>query len=258
MRAGARFAKVRFTNPTAKTRMTTPDESAPAQAPITTTPAGIPVYCAHDELADPDTLAPHPKNPNRHPRAQIDAIVKVIRGTPKAKGNGWRNPAIISILSGRITRGHGRVLAAKAMGDKVPIQRQVYRDEAEEIADMLADNKLPELSFTDERAAIEAILAVGKEAIEVTGHTAADVEAMLKRTTEAPPAEVPFSPDLMLAHNYVVLYFDDPLDWQVAVEKFGLKDARSRDPNPECQKIGIGRVIPGKPVLEWAKPEGKP
>lgn len=235
--------------------MTNPTSEPPADGePIITTPGGIPVYCAHDELADPNALEPHPKNPNRHPVKQIEAIVKVIRGTPKAKGNGWRNPAIVSRLTGRITRGHGRVLAAKAMGDLVPIQRQSYRDEAEEIADMLADNKLPELSFLDQAAALESLLKIDPAALEVTGHTQADIDAMLKSTAPPNAPEVPFSADLMLAHNYVVLYFTNPLDWQVAVEKFELKDARSRDPNPECQKVGIGRVIDGRPILAWVKP----
>lgn len=224
-------------------------------APVAITPGGIPVWCAHDELADPATLPEHPKNPNRHPTKQIEAGIKVIRGTKTHPGNGWRNVVVVSKLSGRMTRGHGRAMIAKAMGDLVPIQRQAYRDEAEEVADMLADNKLPEFSFIDEKVALEALLAIDPAALEVTAHTQADIDAMIRSSGPPNAPEVPFSPDLMLAHHYVVLYFDNEFDWQVACEKFGLSNVRSRDPNPECQKIGIGRVIPGKAVLDWSKPE---
>jgi hypothetical protein len=58
--------------------------------------------------------------------------------------------------------------------------------------------------------------------------------------------ELKFSDELMLEHNYIVLYFDNALDWNVAIEKFGLKNVKSCDPAEKCQKIGIGRVINGK------------
>jgi hypothetical protein len=58
--------------------------------------------------------------------------------------------------------------------------------------------------------------------------------------------ELQFSDELLLEHNYIVLYFDNPLDWNVAIEKFGLKQVKSGDPAEKCQKIGVGRVINGK------------
>lgn len=61
--------------------------------------------------------------------------------------------------------------------------------------------------------------------------------------------ELEFSDELLLEHNYIVLYFDNPLDWNVAIEKFGLKQVKSGDPAEKCQKIGIGRVINGKKFI---------
>lgn len=60
--------------------------------------------------------------------------------------------------------------------------------------------------------------------------------------------EIKFSEELLLEHNYVILYFSDPLDWNVAKEKFGLgkvKDLLVR----KAQPVGIGRVINGKDWL---------
>lgn len=61
--------------------------------------------------------------------------------------------------------------------------------------------------------------------------------------------EVEFSEELLLEHNYVVLYFDNPFDWQVAVEKFGLKKVKDLIPR-KGQPQGIGRVIKGSEILE--------
>lgn len=60
--------------------------------------------------------------------------------------------------------------------------------------------------------------------------------------------EMEFSEELLLEHNYVVLYFDNPLDWEVAKEKLGLKNVKSNVPK-KSQKVGIGRVLKGKDII---------
>jgi hypothetical protein len=58
--------------------------------------------------------------------------------------------------------------------------------------------------------------------------------------------EVEFSEELFLEHNYIVLYFDNALDWEVAQEKYNIKKTKSQALTPKSQKIGLGRVINGK------------
>lgn len=60
--------------------------------------------------------------------------------------------------------------------------------------------------------------------------------------------EIVFSEELMLEHNYIVLYFDNALDWQAAIDKYKLKKVKTNAPK-KSQKIGIGRVIKGKDYL---------
>ena len=67
---------------------------------------------------------------------------------------------------------------------------------------------------------------------------------------EKEEGEVPFSEELMLTHNYIVLYFDNDFDWEVAVDKFGLRNVKDLIPR-KGQPKGIGRVIDGRKVLEW-------
>ncbi len=99
------------------------------------------MHCAHSAIVDPSTLEGNPRNPNTHPERQIKLLAKVIQG------NGWRLPITISNRSGLIVRGHGRLAAALLLDvDAVPVDYQDYDSEAAEMADMLADNRLPELA----------------------------------------------------------------------------------------------------------------
>jgi len=102
---------------------------------------GVPVYCAHDKIVALSDLKLNPKNPNHHSEAQIEIGARIIRG------NGWRAPITISTLSGMVTRGHGRILFAQKAGLTTgPIDYQDYESEAAEWADLLADNRLSEMS----------------------------------------------------------------------------------------------------------------
>jgi hypothetical protein len=62
--------------------------------------------------------------------------------------------------------------------------------------------------------------------------------------------EYTFAEELMESHNYVVLYFDNDVDWQTAKEKFGLKTVCAEDSKPGYVRKGIGRVIRGDEVLK--------
>ncbi len=100
--------------------------------------------CAYDELIDVDLLVPNPKNPNKHPDEQIKLLAKIMAH------QGVRSPIVVSNRSGFITKGHGRLMAAKLNGwTQMPVDRQDYETEADEYADMVADNKIAELAETD-------------------------------------------------------------------------------------------------------------
>jgi len=60
--------------------------------------------------------------------------------------------------------------------------------------------------------------------------------------------EIEFSQELLLEHNYIVFYYDNPFDWEVAKEKYGLKKVKDLIPR-KGQPTGIGRVVKGKDYL---------
>jgi hypothetical protein len=73
-----------------------------------------------------------------------------------------------------------------------------------------------------------------------------DLES-IKATKDIPDiGEIEFSEELLLEHNYIVLYFDNAMDWEVAQEVYGLKQVKSKTSAEGTQKIGIGRVLYGK------------
>lgn len=140
--------------------------------PKATTADGIPVFCAHDEVCKTETLVPNPRNPNRHSEEQVELLAKIIEST------GWRQPITVSRLSGFVVKGHGRLLAARRRGwGEVPVDYQEYTSEAEEWADLVADNRLAELSEMDDGALLALLDEVGGSEIPVdlTGFSNAEI-----------------------------------------------------------------------------------
>ena len=143
---------------------------------------GVPVFCAHDEIVEVEKLIPNPKNPNTHPDAQIQALGRIIRQT------GWRQPITVSRRSGFIVKGHGRLSAALLEGlAAAPVEYQNYTSEAEEYADLVADNRIAELAEIDNKmlADIFADIDTGEIPLELTGFTENEVEGLIAAISEA-------------------------------------------------------------------------
>ena len=104
--------------------------------------------CHYDDLSDASLLLDHPKNPHIHPDRQIDALSHVIDLV------GWRHPVVVSKDSGCIVYGHGRKLVAIKRGELVPVEYQSFGSEVEELAALMADNLIPELSEYSEELKI--------------------------------------------------------------------------------------------------------
>lgn len=125
--------------------------------PREVTPDGFKVYCAYDEIVEIDSLKPNPRNPNRHPEAQVKMLARIIGE------QGWRAPITVSRRSGYIVRGHARRLAGYEAGSQyAPIEWQDYDSDSAEMADLVADNRIAELAVLDQDA-IAGILAELKE-----------------------------------------------------------------------------------------------
>jgi hypothetical protein len=149
----------------------------------------IPIHCAYDELVDPTSLVPNPRNPNKHPDRQIELLAKMI------EHQGWRTPITVSNRSGFVVRGHGRLQAALKLGaEKVPIDRQDYATEADEWADLVADNRIAELAEidTDLLKGLLTELDVDGFDMDLTGFDEGELGRILVATPQGPLQEDDF------------------------------------------------------------------
>ena len=199
------------------------------------------------EMVRVSKLTAYEFNPKAHPPEQVDMIARSIREF------GFRVPLVVT-AENEVVAGHGRLLAARDLGlDEVPCVR----------ADDLTDDQVRAFRIADNRSAesdwIEDYLTREIKLLDENGYDIGWMdfdfeEAMeeikggqIKRGGER--SEVEFSREMLLEHNYVVLYFDNPFDWQVAQEKFNLKTVKDLIPR-KAQPRGVGRVLPGAEWLE--------
>lgn len=208
------------------------------------------VNCAFDKMVPIDELVENPRNPNTHPKKQIDLLAKII------KRQGWRHPITVSNRSGFIVHGHGRLAAAKLLGvESVPVDYQDYDTEAQEWEDLLADNKIAELAELDESLAAQLLdeLEKAEAEIELTGFTDRELQKLMagieEDGKEDEKPEIEFSEELQESSNYIVLYFDNDIDWLQAQTLFDLKTVKALDSKPGYQKMGVGRVVNGAQAI---------
>ena len=177
---------------------------------------GIPVFCAYDKLMNPKDLVGNPRNPNQHPKDQIQLLAHIIQS------QGWRAPITVSNQSGYVVRGHGRLAAALEFGAEcVPVDYQNYSNEAEEWADLIADNRLAELSEIDnvKIADLIADMDTGEVPVILSGYSEDEIENILAAIAgdgdgeadgvddETEPPEIPMSQlgDLWMLGNHRVI-----------------------------------------------------
>ena len=102
------------------------------------------INCTYDELVGVNKLTPHPQNPNKHSQEQIDRLAELI------DNQGQRSPIIVCKDTGYIIVGHGRLEALKKLGyEKVAVDYQSFKDDAQRYAHMTADNAIARWASLD-------------------------------------------------------------------------------------------------------------
>lgn len=222
---------------------------------------GIPVFCSYSRLANIEGVIPNPRNPNTHPEKQLKLLAKIIRT------QGWRVPITVSKRSGFVVRGHGRLLAAQLAGlNEVPIDEQDYATEADEYADLVADNRLAELAKVDKGILGDLLSEFndGEFDMDLFGYDEKELNKLLEQEEAAvePEPEIGLVPRLLEEHNLLVLYFDNEIDWESAVQTFGLEvqtdeiGLAAKKVNGKTPRRGLGRIIRGDRVLQMVHGEG--
>lgn len=182
------------------------DITTPAAQPRATTPDGFKVWCSFDEIVKLDTLKPNPRNPNKHPEAQLDLLANII------KKGGWRACITVSRRSGFIVKGHARQESgARAGGHYAPIEWQDYATEADEMADLIADNRIAELAVLDEQGITELLAELEANTVgldpEMSGFTAEQIRDMVEKAKKGQDEAEKQAAHLTLQQKFLISPF---------------------------------------------------
>jgi hypothetical protein len=184
---------------------------------------------------DISTLRPYPDNPR-------NGDTELIGDSLKAHGQYrpivvWRTDSDTGEVMNTVLAGNHTYAAAMELGWTARI--------------VLVDNRANDQAKYDEGqlAKVLASLAQTPMGLIGTGYDQREMNRLLKRISPSTEPDVEFSPALWEETNYVVLYFDNAIDWQAALETLGLKPVKCWDSHPGYERTGLGRVIPGTPVI---------
>lgn len=191
-----------------------------------------------------DDIKPYEGNAKLHPATQIEQIKESIREF----GN---NDPIAVDEDNVIIEGHGRYLALRELGfEEVEAIRLEGLTEEQKNAYRLVHNKLTMNSDFDMDMLEMELANIG---LDMAKYNFAEIEEELEGGGAAEKPEVEFTKSVDENHNYIVLYFDNDVDWINALSLFEIKQAKNlstkKDGKVGIEQIGVGRVIDGAKAL---------
>lgn len=139
---------------------------------------------------------------------------------------GYVDPIVWNEATGNLVGGHQRFKILMEANPKEIMASVVNLDPIKEKALNIALNKVGGDWDEEALGALLIELEDSEADLDMTGFDDKEIEKLFKKLgqkAEKIEPEVEFSPELHEAHNYVVLYFDNDIDWLTAQEVFNLK-----------------------------------
>lgn len=198
------------------------------------------------ERVDLHQIIPYVNNAKEHPREQIDQIKKSIEEC------GY-NDLIAIDEENVIIEGHGRWEALREMGyEEIEVLRLPDMSEEQKKKYRILHNKLTMNTDFDLDVLEKELAEMSDDDKAFFGFDIDDIE--LDEEEEEEKVEIKFTESLDEKHNYLVLYFDNEVDWLQAQTVFGVervKEYSTRKDGKEMNKprVGVGRVINGASAL---------
>lgn len=189
-------------------------------------------------------LKPYEKNTRKHQKKDVDNIARSIEKYGMCDAIGiWGEQNII-------VEGHGRMLACKQLGmSEVPCVRLDHLTDEQRREYAIAHNATAELSIWD-----KDFLAEELENLNLSDF---DFEFGLngEKDKEEIEGEIPFAEVLGEENNYIVLKFDNTVDWLQLESLFELETVKAYSTRTDGKvsksmtRAGIGRVVNGADFL---------
>lgn len=192
-------------------------------------------------IVDVKKIKPYARNPRKNSNS-VDAVAESI------KEFGFKQPIVVD-RNYVIIAGHTRLLAAKKLGLKeVPVIVADDLNEEQVKAYRLADNKASEKSEWDMPLLQLELSDLDEEFMARFGFDySEDVEQSSQQTKSSRQLDE-MELKTFEHHDYIVFVFDNQMDWLNAVSAFGIKKVDAG--YGETKKVGVGRVVNGKRLLE--------
>jgi len=171
-------------------------------------------------------------------------LVETLVWNKRTVGEGWEKGE-----EGVLVGGHQRLTVIRDLAWSEVTVTVVDLGEDQELALLVGLNKHGGEWDTDSLGEVLERIAKSTVDVEVTGFDSAELDKLIAESRFDDP-EMEFTSELLEEHNYVVLYFDNTVDWQAAKEVFGLKTVKALDSRKGYERKGIGRVIMGSPIVK--------
>jgi hypothetical protein len=192
----------------------------------------------------PKTLNANPFNWRKHPKSQESALEGLIGEV------GWLQSVIKNKRTGNLVDGHLRVAMALKRGEtKVPVTYVDLSPKEEKLALAMFD-PIGAMAQADDRAL--ARLASDLEPDDI------NAQEMLARLLgsddgDTRQAQMAFTEELQEEHNFLVLYFDNSVDWLNFTSIVELPTVKALHSREGFMSAGVGRVMKGMDALAMIK-----
>lgn len=202
-------------------------------------------HSKYQQWIDPNECIPYEKNAKEHTDKQINNIANSI------KRFGWQQDVVIT-SDNVLVIGHGRRLAALRLGCEMPYHR------IDKTADQLTDKDIRELRIADNQTNAETgydfeILQSDIDDLDFDGFEF-DFGLNDEEEEEQPEevkGELQFAEVLDEENNYIVLKFNDRIDWVQLESIFELPKVKNYSTRRDgkisegLNRKGVGHVVDG-------------
>lgn len=187
-------------------------------------------------------LIPYDFNNKEHDKEQVNMIANSI------KEFGFNQPLVVD-ANNIVVVGHWRLLAAKELWlEKVPCVKLEDLSDEQIKKYRILDNKLNESDWAELnlRKDLDMLEDMNFGDLELNKEDLFPelFEELGDKEKEEEP-EIKFTEELGEENNYIVLFFDDSVDWLQAQSLFGLETVDALDSKEGYRRRGVGRVING-------------
>lgn len=199
-----------------------------------------------------DLLKPAQYNPRKELKPKDKEYQKIKNSIEEF---GYVDPIIVN-KDYTVIGGHQRINVLKDLGYEEVDVVIIDIDKTKEKALNIALNKITgEWDFSK---LADLLLELDSENYDLllTGFDDNEIENLMAPIEEEIPAEVEFAEVLGEEHNYIVLYFDNEVDWLQAESLFNLKETKCGSTRNDgkisknMERRAIGRVIKGREAID--------